>query len=276
MTVKDLKDLIVECLNESDMPVGGLVSRIKLKGFSQSPPDDQLQTQLDSIAQKYYPSLYIKTIGYQDHIDLKELNATKDAPVGTGSSYMRELTQLADSKNLQIKLVLAKKDYGAFDRKKTTSVERLRKFYSKFGFKDKSGLMVREPNGLNERNTKVSNYSYYGFTQKQEDDVHDKIYRYHQIDDGFEKEKIKNEFETLYQYIVGRNPILNNIGIDQPNYKSKNTPSMDVVNGVISGIPPEDIKNFVELTKGAGGTYIPAGYERDKEETNYIKIKKID
>lgn len=39
----------------------------------------------------------------------------------------------------------------------------------------------------------------------------------------------------------------------------------------------KDLKDLiVELTKGAGGTYIPDGYERDKEETNYIKIKKID
>jgi len=69
---------------------------------------------------------------------------------------------------------------------------------------------------------------------------------------------------------------LNYINIDQPDYKSKNTPEMDVVNGVISGIPPEDIKNFVEITKGDGGNNIPTGYKRDMSEPRYIKIVKVD
>lgn len=271
MTVKDLKDLIVECLKESDIPVGGSIARIKLKGFSQSTPDLQLQSHLDSITQKYDSVLHINAVAYKDHIELKELNATKDAPVGTGSSYMTELANLADSKQLQIKLVLAKKDYGAFDRKKTSSVARLKKFYERFGFKDKSGIMVREPKRLNELNSKRDNYVYYGFTKNQEDDIYEKVLKYLRLPDSLEKERIKNEFEALYQHLVGRNPVLKDIDVYRPNYKGKLTARMDLVFGAISGIPPEHIKDYIEVAEGKPDTLPKGSYTLNKGYFQLIK-----
>ena len=51
---------------------------------------------------------------------------------------------------------------------------------------------------------------------------------------------------------------------------------MDLVYGAVSGIPPEDIKNYIEQTKGAGGTSIPTGYVRDPNASNYVKIKQLN
>ena len=51
---------------------------------------------------------------------------------------------------------------------------------------------------------------------------------------------------------------------------------MDLVYGAVSGIPPEDIKNYIEQTTGAGGTSIPTGYVRDPNASNYVKIKQLN
>lgn len=303
MTVKDLKDIIVECLNESDIPLGSklgeipldvLKSRmvpsqpskaIKLVGFKRDEPDSQLQSELDALAGKYVPYLIVNLEGYKDSIKLRGVNASKDAPKGTGSSFMNDLIKLADEKGLMITLTPAVKGYGDKGFKKTSSYQRLVSFYKRFGFKSKYGkssyrpelsdTMFREPN-LNERNTKVDSYKYYGFTDRQEDEIHDKIAKYHQTSDELEKERIETEFETLYQYIIGRNPILKDINVYQSDYQSKNTPRMDLVNGVISGIPPEDIRDYIEITKGGGGTNIPKGYIRDPQGRSHIKLKRID
>ena len=80
MTIQDLKSLIIECLEENDVPVGGLVGRvplsnlpiklkgfgskrepeisepeseIKLTGFYKSDPDPNLQSKLKSLESKY-------------------------------------------------------------------------------------------------------------------------------------------------------------------------------------------------------------------------------
>jgi hypothetical protein len=47
---------------------------------------------------------------------------------------------------------------------------------------------------------------------------------------------------------------------------------MDLVYGAVSGIPPEDIRNYIEITKGAGGTGIPNNYKL-KSLTPYIQIE---
>lgn len=287
MTKLDLKKMIVECLNESDVQPSGVV---KLRGFGiNNEPDQKIQSKLNSLENKYKNFLDIYSVGYRDHINLKKLVAKKDAPVGTGSAYMTELTRFADENGLMITLTPAEGgSFGMVGYKRTTSYQRLVNFYKRFGFKSRFGTrsyrpdisdhMFREPltKRLHERNDVIGNYRYYGFTSNQEEEIHNKIFHYHQTDNVKEKETIKREFETLYQYLVGRNTVLNYINIDQPDYKSKNTPEMDVVNGVISGIPPEDIKNFVEITKGDGGNNIPTGYKRDMSEPRYIKIVKVD
>jgi hypothetical protein len=300
MTRQDLKSLIIECLNESDVSMGGKVGQIpldvlkqrmvpsqpsraiKLSGFKKEVPDPELQKELDSLSDRFSQHLNISMFGYTDHINLKTLNASKEAPTGTGSSFMRDLTKLADDKGLMITLTPAIKGYGGAGFKKTSSYQRLVNFYKRFGFKDKyskssyrpdlSDTMFREPKVLNERNVKVGPYKYYGFTEKDEDYIQSLVHRYHTSATETEKNKIKDEFESLYQKVVGSNPVLNRINITITDYKSKNTPVMDLVYGAVSGIPPEDIRNYIEITKGAGGTGIPSNYKL-KALTPYIQIE---
>ena len=177
MTIQDLKSLIIECLEENDVPVGGKVGRvplsnlpiklkgfgserepeseIKLTGFYKSDPDPNLQSKLKSLESKYQ-DLDIYAVAYKDYIHLKQLVAKKNAPKGTGSSYMNDLTQLADNNKVMITLTPAEK--GSFGRpgfKKTSSYLRLVAFYKRFGFKSKyntksyrpdlADVMFREP-----------------------------------------------------------------------------------------------------------------------------------
>ncbi len=284
MTVQDLRNLIVECLMESDIPVGGLVGRVKLSGWAfDETPNPSLQSELNKIVDKYVRTLDIDVFVYTKHIKLKTLNATKDAPKGTGSSFMRELTKFADDNNLVIVLTPAVKGYGSAGFKKTSSYGRLVDFYKRFGFVSKYSKSSYRPNypesmfrdpkksSINERNVKVGPYTYYGFSEQDEDNIQSMVHRYHQSNE-FEKEKIRKDFEELYQRTVGYNPVLSKINVDIPNYNSKNTPVMDLVFGAISGIPPEDIKNYIEVTKGAGGTSIPATHKL-KALTPYIQIE---
>ena len=182
MTIQDLKSLIIECLEENDVPVGGLVGRvplsnlpiklkgfgskrepeisepeseIKLTGFYKSDPDPNLQSKLKSLESKYQ-DLDIYAVAYKDYIHLKHLVSKENAPKGTGSSYMNDLTQLADKNKVMITLTPAEK--GSFGRpgfKKTSSYSRLVAFYKRFGFKSKystksyrpdlADVMFREP-----------------------------------------------------------------------------------------------------------------------------------
>jgi len=132
---------------------------------------------------------------------------------------------------------------------------------------------------LNEReNEKVGDYKYYGFSNQQEKEIFNKIIHYHEIKtkDSLSKERIENEFDTLYQYIVGRNPVLKDINVYVDNYDPKRTPRKDLISGVIASIPPEDIKNWIELTKGFGLLKVPKNYQVDSSETRYVKLKKVD
>ena len=145
MTIQDLKSLIIECLEENDVPVGGKVGRvplsnlpiklqgfgskrepdirepdisepeseIKLTGFYKSDPDPNLQSKLKSLESKYQ-DLDIYAVAYKDYIHLKQLVAKENAPKGTGSSYMNDLTQLADKNKVMITLTPAEK--GSFGR----------------------------------------------------------------------------------------------------------------------------------------------------------------
>ena len=122
-------------------------------------------------------------------------------------------------------------------------------------------------------NVKVGDYKYYGFNSTEEQEIKDKVIQYHATKDETVKQSIRDKFEEYYQHIVGRNPILSNINVYPSDYDSKTTAVMDLVMGVISDIPPEDIKNYIEITKGKGGLNIPKGYELDKDKFGrYIRI----
>jgi len=303
MTIAFIKQMIIECLDESDIPVGVKVgeipldtlkqqivpshpTRVRLQGFKPEVPDPELQKELDALSDKYKPHLIIHTHAYTDSIKLQGLNASKDAPKGTGSSFMRELTQFADDKGLMITLTPAKKGYGDREFKITSSYQRLVDFYKRFGFKSKYGkssyrpelsvTMFREPKKLTEINQKVGDYKYYGFTSHQEDEIHYKIVHYHTTKNAREKEIIEEEFETLYQYVVGRNPVLKDINVYQSDYDKNKTARMDLVFGVVSGIPPEDIKNYIEVTKGLGGMNVPKEFELDPAAKRFIKLRRKD
>jgi hypothetical protein len=114
---------------------GELVGRVKLTPKLDSTLNPQLQTKLNDLSNKYSNYLDAKAYGYNEYIELKTLMAKKDAPIGTGSSYMNELCKIADEHNIIIVLLTANKGHGGFDGfKKTSSVDRLKRFYARFGF----------------------------------------------------------------------------------------------------------------------------------------------
>lgn len=94
----------------------------------------ELQRELDELEKKYLPNLQATAFGYKDYIELFSLKVTKNAPIGTGSAYMKELCDLADRHKKIIVLSKAKKGYGGGEFKKTSSVPRLAQFYGRFGF----------------------------------------------------------------------------------------------------------------------------------------------
>lgn len=114
---------------------GELVGRIKLTPKIESIPDPNLQQKLNDLSKKYEKYLDASAYEYKQYIKLESLLAKKNAPVGTGSAYMKELCDIADQNNLLIVLTTALKGYGGFDGfKKTSSIARLKNFYARFGF----------------------------------------------------------------------------------------------------------------------------------------------
>lgn len=119
---------------------GELVGKIDLKK-PELKKDPSLQTKLDALSDKYKNHLSTYTIAYNEYIDLDKLLAKKDAPVGTGSAFMKELCDIADEHNRIIVLQTAPKGSfrdkpgGYFYQYKTTSSsDRLKRFYGRFGF----------------------------------------------------------------------------------------------------------------------------------------------
>lgn len=110
-----------------------------LEEYSRS-KDTKLQSVLDSLGNKYAKHLDTHTFAYTDHIYLDKILAMKDAPIGTGSAYMKELCAIADDYGRIVLLETAPKGYGNkyntrdTQFKITSSGSRLAKFYSRFGF----------------------------------------------------------------------------------------------------------------------------------------------
>lgn len=120
---------------------GELIGKIDIKKPDNT-KDPELQVKLDALSSKYKDRLNTYAIAYNEYIDLDKILAKKDAPIGTGSSYMKELCALADEHNKIIVLQTAPRGYGKADKgsdyfskyKSTSSGERLKQFYSRFGF----------------------------------------------------------------------------------------------------------------------------------------------
>lgn len=121
---------------------GEKVGFVKLRDKPMSEKDSTLQSKLDILNDKYKDNLKIHVTAHKDYIELNELISKKTAPLGTGSSYMQELCKLADENNKIIVLMTALKGYGKTNKsddyfsqfKTTTSSDRLKRFYGRFGF----------------------------------------------------------------------------------------------------------------------------------------------
>lgn len=107
-----------------------------------------------------------------------------------------------------------------------------------------SGLETEIPT-----NRVVGPYKYYGFTDEQANKIHRLCMRFI----FHPSEELKNAIKDVYFYLVGRNPILHKIPIHVSDYPRKRFPEFDIVHGVVSGIPPQDIDHWVVNTKGRGG-----------------------
>ena len=118
------------------------VGFVNLKQQLTPTKDHGLQLKLDALSKKYSEHLKAYAFAYDEYIELSELSAKKTAPVGTGSAYMRELCQLADENKKIIVLETASKGWGKAGKgsdyfsqfKSTSSSDRLKRFYGRFGF----------------------------------------------------------------------------------------------------------------------------------------------
>ncbi len=78
-------------------------------------------------------------------IRLDMLKARRDAASGAGTRYMEGLCDVADRYGFTIVLQTATRGDLGGEFKRTTSVARLKQFYSRFGFTSNSGRMDYRP-----------------------------------------------------------------------------------------------------------------------------------
>ena len=116
-------------------------------------------SELESIISKHEPNINaVVFIRDMNNAALTHLQARKDAPMGSGSAFMKDLCEWADRKGILLTVQSASKgDFRDNGRrfKVTSSTSRLKNFYKRFGFKenygkrsyraDLSGNMHREP-----------------------------------------------------------------------------------------------------------------------------------
>jgi hypothetical protein len=91
-------------------------------------------------------------------------------------------------------------------------------------------------------------------------------------DDDRNSTEYKKDIDKIYAYITQNNPEISKIATEVPGYRPVFFPKHDIVFGVISGIPPEDIKTYVEDSKGYGGEYLRNRGEMLKKGIEYISI----
>jgi len=130
------------------------------------------------------------------------------------------------------------------------------------------------------KNTKVGNTYYAGTSPEWEDYVNNLIVYYIHKANAEQKKKTVEILTNYYNQLIELNPVLKNININQIEYSApagwneedrKFLPLKDVVHGVASGIPPNDIKNYVEVAKGSGGKNIPKEYKKETGK-QYVQL----
>jgi 2'-5' RNA ligase len=131
------------------------------------------EKKLNALSIKYREHLQSSIFVDDKGISLSNLRALKTAPVGTGTAFMGDLISIADEYGMIITLTTGLRDPNSPKVfKKTTSADRLKKFYSRFGFKsnyskrsyrsDLRGNMHREPTKNNMKEYFVGQGGGYG------------------------------------------------------------------------------------------------------------------
>ena len=147
---------------------------VPMKEYNDSKKSESsVKKELDALSSKYREHLESWISVDDKGISLGNLRALKTAPVGTGTAFMKDLISIADDYGMIITLTTGLRDRNAPEVfKKTTSTDRLKKFYSRFGFKsnydkrsyrpDLRGNMHREPNKNNMSEYNVGTSGGYG------------------------------------------------------------------------------------------------------------------
>lgn len=105
-----------------------------------------------------------------------------------------------------------------------------------------------------------SNFKYSGITPTIAEKIHRLCVHYL---NAFRPE-YKSFLEDIYLYIIGKNPELKNIPLNIEGYDRIRPPMYDIVYGVASGIPLDDLIYFVMDLKGQSNN-------KDDYSDNYIK-----
>jgi hypothetical protein len=113
----------------------------------------------------------------------------------------------------------------------------------------------------------VGNYKYKGLTPSVITSIATVIGRDKDLPD---RESYIKFIDKTYDELVSKNPELKNIETDIPDYRDVYFPKHDIVFGAISGIPPEDIKTYVEDSKGHGGVYLTSKGIATKNHIQYV------
>ena len=117
-------------------------------------------------------------------------------------------------------------------------------------------------------NVKVGGFLYKGLSPKIEDELNSAIQR---IVAHNQTQQDLDLVKFYLKKILTDNSELRNINLTKPSdYFPNKSPVLDLIHGVISGIPPQDIKNFIETLKGS------AENVKDKSKLtkglNYISV----
>ena len=115
-----------------------------------SEADLESSPSLDALETRYRPDLDV-ALGFQKPgiVKLYTIRAKKNAPPGLGTRFMEDLCSWADENGVILVLTLGSKQWGRSDPKtpwkQTTSSDRLKKWYSNFGFVSSHGKRTYRP-----------------------------------------------------------------------------------------------------------------------------------
>mgnify|MGYP001191722736 CR=1 FL=1 len=107
---------------------------------------DDLAAKLNELISEFGDRLDARVSVHGDQVHLLSLQALADAPPGTGTAFMERLARIADEHGLTLTLSTASRGDQYYDTrrpklkfKQTTSSERLKQFYRRFGFRSNYG-----------------------------------------------------------------------------------------------------------------------------------------